>query len=73
MNSRYCIDLNDWDLTYSQLVEWSKVSRIDVWGINLRGANKPLTTYYFEDPEHLSAFKLKFAKIKGKTTPDFFK
>jgi hypothetical protein len=55
------IDILDWDLTYTDLVEWVSENDIVLDAINGYGGGAS-TKYTFQDEEDFVAFKLKFAK-----------
>ena len=55
------IDILDWDLTYTDLVEWVSENDIVLDAIN-GSADGASTKYTFQDEEDFVAFKLKFAR-----------
>jgi hypothetical protein len=58
------IDILDWDLTYTELVEWVAENDIYLDAINGYGGRDPSTKYIFRDEEDFVVFKLKFAREK---------
>ena len=60
---KHIIDFNDWDLTYTELVQWSNRHHVDVYCVNAIGGNG-IRLYAFEKDEDLVLFKLTFKRIK---------
>ena len=59
------IDILDWDLTYTELVDWVSENDITLDSINGYGGGAS-TKYTFRDEEDFIAFKLKFAKERDR-------
>ena len=59
------IDILDWDLTYTELVDWVSENDITLDAINGYGGGAS-TKYTFRDEEDFIAFKLKFAKERDR-------
>jgi len=60
------IDILDWDLTYSDLIDWISENDVELDAINGYGGRGPSTKYMFRNEEDLIAFKLKFAKERDR-------
>jgi hypothetical protein len=66
------VDILDWDLTYTELIEWVSDNNVDLDAINGYGGRGPSTKYVFRREEDFVAFKLKFAKENYKGTDTAF-
>lgn len=56
------IDLNEYDVTYTDFAAWVVENNIDAYGVNAIGGNNRAKLYYFENLEDFTAFTLKFSK-----------
>jgi len=62
------IDILDWDITYTDLMQWVAETGAELYAITHAGwlaGGTPGTKYVFRDEEDFVMFKLKFAKENG--------
>jgi len=60
----HTINILEWDLTYTDLVNWIQDREANVYAVSFYGAGAPSTQYKFENDEDFVAFKLAFRKEK---------
>lgn len=56
------IDIKEYDITYTQFIDWVLQIGIEVFAINSYGGQSTSTRYMFQETEDLVAFKIRFAK-----------
>ena len=52
------IDLNEWDINYTEFAEWITNVDADVYAVSYTGGNEIGTKYLFEREEDFTAFKI---------------
>ena len=67
MNLIQLIDLRDWHISYTELVEWCEETGADVYAVIHPVGNGPSAQYRFEHEEDFLAFQLKFAREQKPT------
>jgi hypothetical protein len=72
------INLNDYDVSYTEFAHWVVDGNMDVYAIAAHGGNSTSKMYFFKELEDFTAFTLKFSKrlppqvmgYKGKSSVD---
>lgn len=60
-NLSSAINLIDYNITYTDFVQWVLENKMDVYAVNAQGGNGG-KIYFFQDLEDFTAFTLKFSK-----------
>ena len=58
----YIIDLNEWNVNYTDLVNWALENEIELYAVNNYGGNLVKKQYAFTQEEDFLVFKLTFSK-----------
>ncbi len=67
------INIYEWDLSYSELIEWATETKSDVHALTRNSNNITDSMYVFENDEDYIAFLLKFRqKRKGGMAAGYF-
>ena len=75
MTDYITIDLNEYEVDYTELVDWAKLSGIELWAISSIGYSQIKRLYAVKSMEDLTAFKLRFGSKQPPEKyklPDFF-
>jgi len=72
MTDYITIDLDEYEVDYTELVDWAKLSGIELWAISSIGYNRIRKLYAVKSMEDLTAFKLRFA-TKQQPPPEKYK
>lgn len=61
------INLREWNISYTELVEWCEKTNSEVYAVIHHGGNGASAMYGFEKDEDLLAFTLTFSHKKNET------